>query len=80
MTPQKSQTSKGKTKPGNMPPRMILWPADVVRLTGKHHNTALRMLHLVRQALGKRPTSLVTVTEFSAVFEIDEEVIIQFMD
>jgi hypothetical protein len=73
-------TKKTNDKHGTRPMRMVLWPADIVRLTGKHHNTALRMLHMVREAFGKRPTSFVTVSEFSAVFEIDEEIIMQFMD
>lgn len=59
--------------------KLVICAADVVRITGKHYNTARKMLAKVREAYGKQPGSMVTVVEFSLLFEIDEELIHEFI-
>jgi hypothetical protein len=59
--------------------RIVLYPPDVVALTGRHLQTARRMLKIVRLAYGKSPIEMVTIREFSEVFGIEEELIQQFV-
>jgi hypothetical protein len=73
-------TKRKHTIPVKRGQRMILFTADIVRLTGKHYNTALKMMQMVREAYGKKPSSMVTAPEFSEVFEIDIEIIFMCMD
>jgi hypothetical protein len=73
-------TNANDNKPIKRPKRVIICAADIMRLTGKHYNTALRMMQLVREAYGKSSSGLITVTEFATVWEIEENIIYMFMD
>jgi hypothetical protein len=61
------------------PKRVVIYTQDIMAFTGKSPNTARRMLATVREVLGKKPESLVTIPEFAVVWEIDPELIEMFI-
>jgi hypothetical protein len=65
--------------PRKSPLRVVLYPKDVENITGRSDRTARKLLQNIRVALGKPPSSFVTIKEFSAFYGIDEELIYDFL-
>ncbi|MDR2221516.1 MAG: hypothetical protein LBE34_02140 [Flavobacteriaceae bacterium] len=55
------------------PQRLIIYPYDVVHITGKAYNTALRLMQKIRDANNKPPRSNITVNEFCLYMGLREE-------
>jgi hypothetical protein len=55
-----------------IPPRIIIYPKDVVNITGRSERTARKLIQKVRLIFGKSPDEFVTVKEFCTVFGIEE--------
>ena len=66
-------------KPGSNPKRKltrrVIYPKDIAALTGKHIQTARRMLRLARLRLGKGPHAFITAKDISVVFGIEVELL-----
>lgn len=62
-----------------LPCRIIIYPKDVVNITGRSEQTARRIIRKVRQAFGKSPDDFVTIQEFCAVYGIDEKFVREFL-
>jgi predicted RNA-binding protein YlqC (UPF0109 family) len=62
-----------------IPPRIVLYPKDVENITGRKGRTARKILQTIREVFGKPPFAFVTVQEFSAVYQISEEIIYEFL-
>ena len=61
------------------PTRMVIYPKDVVNITGRRLRTARKLLQKVRRTFGKSPGDFVTVAEFCAVFGMDEALLMEFL-
>lgn len=55
--------------------RCVIYPKDVVHITGRSERYAQALLHKIRVFLQKEPHQYVTVKDFSAFSGIPEEVI-----
>ncbi len=62
-----------------LPPRIIIYPKDIVNITGRSEQTARRIIRKVRQAFGKSPDEFVTIQEFCAVYGIEEKFVKDFL-
>jgi hypothetical protein len=59
--------------------RLFVGTKDVMIMMNVHRTTAGRILKSIKVALGKKDHHLVTVSEFAAVFGIDENLVQQFL-
>ncbi|REG77519.1 hypothetical protein [Algoriphagus antarcticus] len=55
--------------------RIVIYPKDVVQLTGRSERYAQVLMHKVRVYVNKEPHQYVTVEDFSVFSGIPEEVI-----
>ncbi len=61
-------------------PRICIYTADIVAMTGVSENTARRMLKRIREELDKPKWAPVTVKEFCAQTKIREEEVEPFLE
>lgn len=59
--------------------RLCIYPKDVMLITGKSYNTALRLLQNIRKAYRKSDEALITYAEFCDFTNLDEEEIVRFL-
>jgi len=59
--------------------RVVLFPKDVINITGLSERSARRLIQKIKLALGKEPEEFVTITEFSNFTGIEEKLIKEFM-
>ncbi len=59
--------------------RVVIYPKDVVCLTGRSERYAQVLLHKVRAFVKKKPHQFVTVSDFSRFSGIPEEIIRNYM-
>ncbi len=62
-----------------LPVRIIIYPKDVVRITGRSERTARKLIQKVRLIFGKSPDEFVTIKEFCTVFGIEEQLVFDFI-
>jgi hypothetical protein len=62
-----------------IPKRIVIYPRDVENITGRNERTARKLLQKLRMVLGKSPDGFITIQEFCAFFEMDEDVVREFM-
>jgi hypothetical protein len=56
-----------------IPNRMVIYPKDVVNITGKSERTCRDMIQSVRETLGKSKNQFVTVKEFCFIYGLPED-------
>lgn len=61
----------------NIPQRIVIYPRDVVNITGCKIRTAQRLIQTIRAAFEKEKFQFVTVQEFSFFMGMDEELVRQ---
>jgi hypothetical protein len=61
------------------PPRAIIYPKDVQRITGKSERYGRKLLCLIRKKFHKEAHQFITVSEFATYTGIETEVIHQYM-
>ena len=59
--------------------RVVIYPKDVVYLTGRSERYAQILLHKVRVYVNKEPHQFVTITDFAHFSGIPEEMIRKYM-
>jgi len=59
--------------------RIIIYPTDVMLLTGLSYRTALKILIRVRRQFQKPSGALVTCKEFCLYMSLDEEEVLTFL-
>lgn len=59
--------------------RAVIYPKDVVCLTGRSERYAQILLHQVRAFVNKEPHQFVTVSDFSLFSGIPEDIIRNYM-
>lgn len=62
-----------------VPKRIIIYPKDVMNMTGTTRKTATRMLNRIKKQLGKPEGGLVTVQEFCKSIGISEQEAYRFI-
>ena len=62
------------------PKRIIIYPKDVINITGLKRPAAQRLLRNIRNDLGKPPGAFVTVMEFASYVHMTESEIRPFLD
>lgn len=62
-----------------LPTRIVIYPKDVVNITGRHERTARTLLQKIRKALGKQPHEFITIKEFCLFTGISEDLIKDFL-
>ena len=62
-----------------IPDRIVLYPRDIVNITGRNIRTAQRIIKKIREANGKASNGFVTREEFCASYNIKEEDIKKFI-
>jgi hypothetical protein len=60
--------------------RIIIYPKDIQRITGKSERYGRLMIQRIKQDLKKDDHQLVTIQEFSNYSGIDPELIAEFID
>lgn len=53
--------------------RLCIYPKDIVIITGKSERYARKLLHELKQELGKKPNQFITIKEFSEFAGLNEE-------
>lgn len=61
--------------PAKQQNRLCIYAKDIALITGKTERTGQRILEQIRAAYGKRPGAQITVSEFCAFSEIEEEIV-----
>ncbi len=61
------------------PVRMVLYPRDIVKITGKSIRACQRLVVKIRLAYGKTGTGFVTVREFCTYCGLNEEEVIKYL-
>jgi len=59
-----------------VPQRLVIYPKDVVNITGKSVQSARRILQKIRQRQGKGKDECITILEFCAYMGIPEAQVI----
>lgn len=59
--------------------RIIIYPKDVVCITGRSGRTARKLLQKIRIVLGKAPDEFVTIREFCLFYGIEEDLVKEFI-
>ncbi|WP_276504438.1 hypothetical protein [Terrimonas pollutisoli] len=62
-----------------LPTRIVIYPKDIVNITGRRERTARSLLQKIRNALGKRSHEFITIKEFCLFTGISEELIKDFL-
>lgn len=62
-----------------IPNRIVVYPKDVMNITGRRERTARKLLAKIRKQLGKPVGSFITVEEFCLFTGLREEKIIPFL-
>ncbi|MFC0776020.1 hypothetical protein [Terrimonas alba] len=62
-----------------LPTRIVIYPKDIVNITGRRERTARSLLQKIRSALGKRSHEFITIKEFCLFTGISEELIKDFL-
>lgn len=62
-----------------IPTRIIIYPKDIVNITGRRDRTARKLLQKIRQALGKQTHEFITIKEFCLFTGINEELVKDFL-
>ena len=62
-----------------MPTRLIIYPRDVMNITGKSKNASNLLLTKLRQQLNKPERSLITVEEFCRFTGLNEIKVKEFL-
>ena len=60
--------------------RIIIYPKDIQRITGKSERYGRYMIQKIKQELNKDDHQLVTVQEFSRYIGIEEALITPYLD
>jgi hypothetical protein len=60
--------------------RIVIFPKDVINITGLKRRAAQHLLRNIRQDLGKPPGGFVTITEFASYVHMTESEIRPFLD
>jgi hypothetical protein len=60
--------------------RIVIYPKDVVIITGFKPQAARKMLRQIRANLGKAPRAFVTISEFCSYIGMTEEQVRPFLD
>lgn len=53
--------------------RLCIYPKDIMIITGRSERYARKLLHELKQQLGKKPRQFVTIKEFSEFSGLDEQ-------
>lgn len=59
--------------------RMVIYAKDVERITGRRPRTCYTILEKVRKHYGKRKDDFVTVQEFAAFLNLDEQLVKEYL-
>ncbi|MBK3519931.1 hypothetical protein [Carboxylicivirga marina] len=59
--------------------RLCVYPKDVQRITGKSEKSSRRLLHSIKETLGKKEHQFITLDEFAQHTGIKEELIKQYL-
>lgn len=59
--------------------RMVIYAKDVERITGRRPRTCYTILEKVRKHFGKRKDDFVTVQEFAAFLNLDEQLVKEYL-
>jgi hypothetical protein len=62
-----------------IPDRMVLFPLDIVNITGRSLRTSQRLVQKIRQAYGKSGQGFVTRKEFCQFCNLDEEEVKKYL-
>jgi hypothetical protein len=62
-----------------VPKRICIYSKDVQNITGRKEKTARRLLHTIKQKLGKSNDSFITIQEFCEHTGISQEEVSKFM-
>jgi hypothetical protein len=60
--------------------RMIIYTKDVMRLTGKSERAAQVLMSRIRKKYDRKPYQAVTVAEFCAFMNLDQQEVLQHLD
>lgn len=60
--------------------RIVIFPKDVINITGLKPPAARKLLREIRRELGKPPKSFVSITEFASFVHMTEAEIRPFLD
>lgn len=66
-----------RNKPELSGKRIVIYPNDIITMTGCTERTAQRYLVQIRKAVGKKPRSHVTISDFCLFMSFDEWEVIQ---
>ena len=58
---------------------MVIYAKDVERITGRRPRTCYTILEKVRKHYGKRKDDFVTVQEFAAFLNLDEQLVKEYL-
>lgn len=62
-----------------LPTRVIVYPKDVMNITGRRHRAARKLLERIRLRKGKGPEAFVTLDEFCSYTGLKEEEVRPFL-
>ena len=62
-----------------IPTRIIIYPKDIVNITGRRERTARQLLQKIRNALGKQSHEFITIKEFCLFTGINEDLVKDFL-
>ena len=62
-----------------IPKRVVIYPKDVVNITGRGDRTARKLLTKIRKKFNKQKGSFVTIEEFCSYTGINAEVVSSFL-
>lgn len=63
----------------SVPPRLVIYPKDVMNITGCSNRTARRKLEKIRRHYNKSKDAYVSIEEFCAFVGLKEERVKQFL-
>ena len=63
----------------SVPNRIVVYPKDVMNITGRRARAARKLLERIRQLNGKEPGSYVTIEEFCRHMGLREEYVWPFL-
>lgn len=62
-----------------IPSRIVIYPKDIVNITGRRDRTARKLLQKIKQALGKQTHEFITIKEFCLFTGINEDLVKDFL-
>ena len=63
----------------NLPNRMIIYPKDIMNITGKSERTARRLHQQIREQFQKPKGAMITVEEFCLATGFKAEAVLPFL-